>query len=127
MSAFVVSKKHIDALVTAAVTRNAYIKIDGEWVEAQPQHANLIGQTLWNENYRSVNARYNESEKAPEYHWTQVNVSAVQVIKAVHCLDYQSCETDDWNTTQAYQILKAIKNVASYMLPGYEEAQWEIR
>jgi hypothetical protein len=52
--------------------------------------------------------------------------SPVQIIKAVHCLDYQSCETEDWETTLAWRICQALLSSTTARLPGYEAAAWEI-
>jgi hypothetical protein len=53
-------------------------------------------------------------------------LSPVQLIKAVHCLDYQSCETEDWETTLAWRICQAVVSAAIGRLPAYEAAAWEI-
>lgn len=48
----------------------------------------------------------------------------VQVLKLVRSLDYQSCETDDWEMTLAAQQLRWISGEAISRLPGYEDADW---
>ena len=48
----------------------------------------------------------------------------IQVLKLVRCLDYQSCETDDWEMTLAAQQLRWISGEAISRLPGYEGADW---
>ena len=48
----------------------------------------------------------------------------IQVIKLVRSLDYQSCETDDWEMTLAAQQLRWISGEAISRLPGYEDADW---
>ncbi len=54
------------------------------------------------------------------------DLTPVQVLKAVACLAYQSCETPDWTTTVACNILNEIKEFAIRKLPGYEGAAWTI-
>ena len=48
----------------------------------------------------------------------------VQVLKLVSSLDYQSCETDDWEMTLAAQQLRWIMSDAISRLDGYEDADW---
>ena len=48
----------------------------------------------------------------------------VQVLKLVRSLDYQSCETDDWEMTLAAQQLRWISGEAISRLTGYEYADW---
>ena len=48
MSAWIVSKDHIDLLVTAALA----------WEQAVPEQADHIGQMLWRENLESITYCY---------------------------------------------------------------------
>ena len=48
----------------------------------------------------------------------------VQVLKLVRSLDYQSCETDEWEMTLAAQQLRWISGEAISRLDGYEDADW---
>ena len=120
MSAFVVSKSHIDSLIAAAmVLRRDYLdfcKLDE------------IGQMLWNENHKSVNSRYNEKTAVPVYHYTgrPNHLTPVEVLKAVACLEYQSCEHEGWGESQAKKWLAALSEAAISALPGYEAAAWEV-
>jgi hypothetical protein len=106
------------------------------WDEATSERVNVTrfnatntGQILWDENARSVNYRYKENDPAPRYSFTfRLSFTPpVQIIKAAHCLDYQSCETDDWETTLAYKILQTIISAACHNLPGYDDAYWGIK
>ena len=53
------------------------------------------------------------------------SLKQVQLFKLIQCLDYQSCETDDWETTDARQQLTWIESELVRSLPGYESARWE--
>ncbi len=88
--------------------------------------ADKIGSILWAENNRSVNHRYTESNETPGYqHQPLMRPSTpVEIIKACNCLNYQSCETADWDQTEAHAILDAIRERAIRELPGYDEAEW---
>ena len=48
----------------------------------------------------------------------------VEIIKLCDCYDYQSCETRDWETTEAFAICAALRAAAIDSLPGYEDAPW---
>ena len=50
--------------------------------------------------------------------------SAVQVIKACNCLDYQSCEHDGWEASEAKSFLDSLISAACHRLPGYDAAEW---
>jgi len=122
MSAFVVSKSHIDALIQAAmILRRDYIdflKLDE------------TGQMLWDENHKSVNSRYHEQTAVPVYHFPTFAVrpvlTPVEVLKAIACLEYQSCEHEGWGESQAKKWLAALSEAAISALPGYEAAAWEV-
>lgn len=130
MSAFIVNETHIDALVTYAVNKRAsyWDEINQTRVDITTFNADRIGQILHDENVRSVNYRYAETDKSDEYRWHFYTkpLSAAQVIKACDCLDYQSCETPDWEESTAWRILQEIKSTAMRHIPGYESAEWEI-
>lgn len=128
MSAFIVNKEHIDALVNYMVRHRVSYWNGTDRVGVTRSNAQEVGQILLDENVRSVNYRYSEEATEPPYRFTPStrDVSAVQIIKAVHCLDYQSCETDNWETTLAFKICQTILSAACRNLPGYEQAQWGI-
>lgn len=104
-------------------------------------YADLIANVLYKENIRSVQARYpNDSwDELPgpcekpefirvrQYQYADLSsYSAVQILKACDCLEYQSCETDDYYETPAYKLLDMIRGAAIQALPGYDEASWGI-
>lgn len=145
MSAFTVSKLHIDVLVHALGSRELVVRDPSE-----------IGQVLWDENYASVNDRYSESDRAPRYRylkptparleetWSSAPMVARQtrgglalapgltdtvVLKSVHCYDYQSCEHLGWAASQAKQwvdlLEKALlENGAQATGAEYSAAPW---
>ena len=103
--------------------------------------ATIYAGVLYSENLRSVAYKYDGCKtiqelpgliEKPEY--IEITTSdlvyrkvrnPVHIIKMCHCLDYQSCETDNWEQTDAYQILQSIIDSATRELPGYEDAPWE--
>jgi hypothetical protein len=62
---------------------------------------------LWAENYASHRNRINEP---------------VQAIKLAHCLDYQSCEHPDYETSEAAKLIRQAIYTASTGLVGYKSA-----
>lgn len=129
MSAFVVSKKHIAALANFAVAKKVWLGNHS----AGPGDYESIYKTLAAENVRSVCHRYAD-EKTENYadflkptgRGKSVVIDPVSIIKLAQCLDYQSCETDDWKETPACAILRQVINAAIDALPGYDAAPWAI-
>ena len=131
MSAYIVNKKHIDALLTWASRPQYQSPSFYYWQNRQwyfYEDINRIGNVLLFENVHSVNYRYNDHDEPPEYKWQRYNrpLTALQIIKACDCLDYQSCETPDWKDTEAYEIIQTIRERAINELPGMDDCQWEI-
>ena len=146
MSAFIVSRQHIAYLIEAAeqIARRNRTHFrwfhDGTWHTLGEDHdtADRIGQCLWCTNVASVLYRYPQDtpQTAPgpigeTYYYgrhrpTPIAWNPVQVLKAVHCFDYQSCEHPEWEASEAYSIVKAIEHDAMRALPGYDDAAWGI-
>jgi hypothetical protein len=148
MSAFVVSREHIDALVTAALDatpRRVGAPIAWYWpaidraedntatlrakrYEARREEASRIGAMLWATNVHSVNHRYDEDdwEDVYEYRRHPFDLSPVAILKAIDCYEYQSCEHDDWPTSEAHAFCQALRRAYIHLLPGYDTADWGI-
>jgi hypothetical protein len=134
MSAWVVSKNHIDLLVSAMFKY--------ELVTPEMEDANSIGKTLWEENRRSVNFRYSERKKTPPYTYSGIEVQELVrepwiVFKQICCYQYQSSECNDWEKTKAYILTSSLyDHVLRYGLhltasdaynhPNWEAAPWGI-
>lgn len=135
VSAFLVSPFHINVLVTWAGMARGSMQRGYYWQGRRRYFAGdleRIASVLFAENVRSVNRRYRQADPAhgftfrPE-HAAALRCGPVQIIKACHCLAYQSCETDDWDETEAAAILRGIEESAVRSLPGYDAAAWELR
>jgi len=150
MSAFVVDKAHIDALVGAIVwgpkgaTGNTWRLYDPD--TEQPltvDDADRVGVELWNENVRSVAYRYPQDtgsgdrpgpcdfsdDQVPAYTFPitmTARLSAAECLKATHCLRYQSCEHPQWQGSRAERILDTLAHQTEGYVEGYEQAPWEI-
>jgi hypothetical protein len=112
MSAWIVSKQHIDYMVTAIIA--------AELTDKSPDE---IGRTLWRECLASVAYRYpndGDGERpgpidfrdsdVETYTWTEAPVlSAGALAKTVGCYNYQSCEHPDYELSEAYAWVTKLK------------------
>lgn len=125
MSAFVVSDAHINTLVSWASFSKREVRYF--WQGGRRHVWNdekRIASVLYAENVRSVNARYQESTPTDgfQYRFRLGPFPALMIIKACHGYAYQTCETEDWEATEAYAIIKGIEDAAMRALPGYDES-----
>jgi hypothetical protein len=84
-----------------------------------------LGGELVAENNASVNARYGENTEPEAYNYTPLqrmeNWQAV-VLGAIHCYEYQACETEEWEQTFAYAYCQRLRrNITSLIGVGYWE------
>ena len=116
MSAYVVSEKTIGVIANAFILYGVdfdaddYDRGSGIFVNDTAQR---IGQSLLNQNYRSVNYRYDEDEQAPVF---KNNVGFYDfnlgdVFGCIRCYNYQACETDDYFESPLYRSLMALQTV----------------
>jgi hypothetical protein len=124
MSAFVVSKRDIDAIVTIALELG---------VSTRP--ANLLGRLLWEENVKSVAARYDMPARHADehaayladieaYRHEPLTLSAGAAAKIVDCYDYQSCEHDGWDASEARRVTAHLSVRLPHKGPDYDAAPW---
>lgn len=124
MSAYICSDKHI---ATIAVT---YGNLTGMPKEEVQQLADQLKR--W--NIRSVNYRYNERTRMAPCGLVDVaKLGLTDMVALCDCLEYQSCERQDWKTecNRAYDRLTAIKAqfkalVACSPVPLRESSVWSI-
>jgi hypothetical protein len=150
MSAYLCNDATFDLIVTAASDRKMSLWIPGEegvsedWQHDAPQfggfrlEAKGNEQALWDclyqANVKSVRARYGDdtdmvgSAAGAGFRRCILNhymgTTPVAVAKSVHCLDYQSCEAEDWRESLACRWLAEILDSLWHMVPGYEDAAW---
>lgn len=88
MSAWIVTKGHIDVL-TNGLVQHGLIK---------PSEMKEVGQALWDENHASVDYLYNDSGENPVYivETTEAALRPEHLLAAVQCYTYQSCEHPAW-------------------------------
>ena len=111
MSAFICSDYHINSIVSYFLQSprqqdQLWAELDGEWQYIKLDNAKLLGEILARENRRSVNARYSENEPC-DYQWQYVRRehTLAEIAGALDCLEYQSCECEDYRQSQAYSII----------------------
>jgi hypothetical protein len=133
MSAFVVTKQHIDAIVTGGLPTRG----DTGWihwsdpVDAGRTHilnqgtADRAGSLLWQENRVSVNRRYHDGDEIDViYTFQRLWQEPVTVLKLIDCYEYQSCEHPAWEESQAKRLCGQLRKQVISKLPGYDEAPW---
>jgi hypothetical protein len=106
VSAWIISRKHIDLLVT--------VIIRSEIVATGGKTPTEIGRTLWQENHNSVNYRYDENTPTPTYTHQPYAVPPADAtwylfaLKQIDCYRYQSCEHPGWAESEANTITQAL-------------------
>lgn len=116
MSAWIVSKGHIDVLVNGLAAYGLITPVD----------MNAVGQELWAENHASVNYRYDESTPTPHYSAEAVEAEPLphHLIAAVHCYDYQSCEHPGWDQSRARKLVLLLEEAVIARHPDAERG-WD--
>lgn len=137
-----VDEAHIDYMVTAAqdLSRRNHCGPfrwywAGELRELEDETA--AGRMLIQENLDSVLARYDDctpddvpgpipppSAETYRFKRARLEVTAVQVLKAIECFRYQSCEHELWSVSDAHAFCDALERSAIDALPGYGNARW---
>jgi hypothetical protein len=136
MSAWVVSKHHIDLLGSAAIDHGIAVRFlnVGITEKATEANAQAIGLMLWNENVRSVVYRYTLSgtQEERDYlrdveaysfrHYAGIRPSAAAA--AASCYEYQSCECDDYRDTPAAFFVGQLSAAVGGKPKDYEAEPW---
>lgn len=137
MSAYIVGTDLIDLIVSAAVTGQGHdLSVWNHTAESYHRwnmaDADELGQLLHDANVASVNYRYRENTPADVYTFRRVadlgGITATwgDVLRALDCFDYQSCEVPDYHTTLAsYAIAGIRRKVTDRLVSGmFPDAHW---
>jgi len=138
MSAFLVSKRHIDTMVEAAILVGLHRSLIYRGVLPPGREAaSELGRLLWRENLRSLEARYRggapDDDFVTAYKWTPTHLGSCgeipkaripALLKAIECYEYQSCEHGGWEESHARRMCEALRRALISRLPGYSEAPW---
>jgi len=152
MSAFMVSRAHIDAIVAVAVfgpSRCAASNWRGPYFGNPSRRATYciaseIGEMLVKENLSSIHHLYSDTATNPtttpgpiEQYWLAPYVfpcaalkprklpDALQTLKLITCYEYQSCEHPEWHDSDARDFCESLRRALIRALPGYDAAPWE--
>ena len=115
MSAYIVNDKTIHAIVKGFEMYKAEYRAKGYKEPIQiiidlQEIRNGIGQSLLNQNYKSVNFRYNENDETPIYNYEDVEINEGILLGCIDYYIYQACETDDFFESELYKSLVNLKN-----------------
>ena len=150
MSAYLVSPQHITEIVKWAKNRqqgdfsHVYNQITKQEIDCD---AESVIEILSLANIQSLVARYGEKAEVEyegfvdkcksilKYSTDGVSMSlldgvgscdlkADDIYNMVRCLEYQSCEVDNWVHTDAYWLLNSIKEKAGYKMSNQSNIQW---
>ena len=145
MSAFVVSKSHINAIIQAGL--NVQYKPfswydrteDGElkYYQLTMHNASEVGQMLLDECVHSVSYRYGDDSIANlpgpsnaewllPFEWKSFvkRPTALEAIKIIGSYKYQSCEHPEWRISNARAFCNKLIEILVTQLPGYDGAPW---
>lgn len=130
MSAWMVSKNHIDVLVEGAIRLGL----------VAPADATKTGRMLWRANRKSIRARYGasrydtpETYDNPTYFYAEPRepLSDLSLYVQVCCYDYQTCEYDSYPRSPARKLVAKMERALealgySHESPGWSEAPWGV-
>lgn len=148
MSARIVSKTHIDLLVSAGLLlpKDGRLRWDADpgaqrhhQRDLQYSNADDVGLMLWSENLASVSYRYpdesiNDLPGAVNFEGGQVlpyryqavpgTIDPLTVLSNITCYEYQSSEHPGWQLSEARRFCFALREVCISALPGYDRQPW---
>jgi hypothetical protein len=126
VSAWIVSRAHIDVLVQGLAESEHVTDLDPD----------DVGRALWRENLASVAYRYPDDtgdgdrpgylqrdEEVEEYIYRRParKIDPSGLLYAIGCYDYQSCEHPGWVTSDAYRWVSTLAD-ALRQSPGINES-----
>lgn len=131
MSAFLVSKAHIDAIVTVWIS----FGYDGGNRLDRKAAADKVGAMLWSANLANTNALYPRDVDpvldsiVTGYRFEAVPLPApalvpVRLLKLLACYAYQCCDRDAWTGSEAERFVESLRSEAIHRLPGYDACPW---
>jgi len=140
MSAYVVDRGHINFMIHAAKAgRNRPLRWRSPNIDRhrkiEDEHLDMLGTMLWEENIKSVMFRYPGDDRLNlpgpigesfdfSYKFMHLGFNPIDVIKAVHCYVYQSCEHPGWEESEARNFVESLEAKYVRMFDGYEDAKW---
>jgi hypothetical protein len=133
MSCFVVSPKHIAALMLGICHRDFTDNKMTFFVKHQRYilSKDEIGSALYQMNIKAYNDRYNESSPlicVPPVGVTFdiINLPAVKLLCLLDGLEYQLSDSNDYDGSLAQAIVNRLRKIFIRSVPGYEDAPWSL-
>lgn len=110
MSAWLVSKAHLDYMVAAAIQYGVIPAAEGT----------ATGELWLRENYASLGARYGDEDPGESYVMRPAPqaLTPEQILSAAGCYEYQACEHDGWKASKAYALSAALRAAVIAKLPA---------
>lgn len=145
MSAWVVSKSHIDAMVAAAMQLGSSLPGEpfgvywnGRRTEVRRDTADHVGELLVQDIVEGVSHRYpNDDVSKGElpgptdayynrpYHWQPTRkFTPGEIAKMIACYAYQACEHRHWEQTFAHAFCRTLEGRVLRCLEGHDDAPW---
>jgi hypothetical protein len=145
VSAFVLGKVHIDAMLTAALDAGRgglyWYTESGGGKHVTVENVDELGSMLVRENVASVIHRYDDTAlhelpgmrqeilataRTSIYRFERTQgFGTGQMMAAITCYEYQSCEHDGWKTSDAAAFCRYLREELCTRVPGYS-GTWEI-
>lgn len=134
MSAYVVKDETISVIVKALEFYEVEYEADGyknpiQIIYNLAELRQKIGQSLLEQNYKSVNYRYNENTQAHEFQFKDVNLTENRkintglILGCIRCYEYQASEPNDYSNSKIHMTLNYLKEkmLAKYIIKdGFE-------
>jgi hypothetical protein len=127
MSVFIVSDNHINTILS--YVNNSQGQKNSLFSSYNYNDLLKIGKMFIEANIESYETRY-PKEKVERFEYElklfPVNISVMQFIKYMNCLEYQCNEVENWESTEASKLINCWVNSAYQHLPEWQAAKWEI-
>lgn len=120
MSAYIMNDDEINTIVSYFIESKHGVHGEGAWLRMGEstwdyltyENAAKVAAILMAQNIRSVNSKYGDNtgnayvfEYLPQAHKRPMG----NIIGALECYEYQACETNDWHTSLAHEIVQGLR------------------
>lgn len=118
MSAYIVSNTQINVIVSWFIDYRKdcqlWYELNGQYGYMDQEVAPKVAYELYKQNVLSVNSRYDDTESDEQYKFEYISNAKqayclAEIAGALDNLEYQSCETDNYHSTDAYKIITAMR------------------
>ena len=115
MSCYIVSDETISVIAKALAEYDIGIQPSGvELTSEQLVFTNLrcqpIGEWLLEQNVKSFCYRYDEEMPMPKFKYQDIEADEGTLLGCIECYEYQSCDTEDYETSEIHRWLTRLKD-----------------